>query len=405
MTRRVAVLGGGILGICTALELANRGQDVVLVEGAAELMQGASRWNEGKIHLGYLYAGDPTLGTARRLIPGGLAFASLVERRIGQSLDPFQTDDDVFLVHRDSIAGADAFESYANRVAELVRDAASADKAMRYLSDVSRSSVRRMSSGDLARLTPSEKVVAGFRVNERSISTRPVADLLVAAIQAEPRVEVHAETWIDGVRRRDDARLELVARRDHSVDLGAFDVVINALWEGRPAVDASLGVRPVAPWSHRFRAAIFAKAPHSTLESGVLCTGPFGDIKRYADGRLYLSWYRAGLLAEGNDIEPPRKEIRLTAERATLVRDQTLAGLAEYFPDVARLCADDATLEVHGGWVFAIGEGSLADASSSLHQRDKFAITCDRGYISVDTAKYSLAPWLAERVARMATNA
>jgi glycine/D-amino acid oxidase-like deaminating enzyme len=403
MTRRTAVLGGGILGICTALELANRGEAVVLVEGAADLMQGASRWNEGKIHLGYLYAGDPTLSTARRLIPGGLAFASLVERHIGQALDSFQTDDDVFLVHRDSIAGAESFETYANRVASMVRDATTGKK-LGYLSDVSRSSVRRLAASDLARLTPSEKVVAGFRVNERSISTQPVADLLVAAIRAEPRVEVHTGTWVEAVTRRDDARLELVVRRDEPNELGAFDVVINALWEGRPAVDASLGIRPVAPWSHRFRAAVFAKAPDSALESGVLCTGPFGDIKRYADGRLYLSWYRAGLLAEGNDIEPPRQASRLSAERADLVRNQTLAGLADYFPGVSQLCADSEMLEVHGGWVFAIGEGSLADASSTLHQRDKFAITADRGYISVDTAKYSLAPWLADQVARIVTN-
>ena len=47
--------------------------------------------------------------------------------------------------------------------------------------------------------------------------------------------------YIDAVRRRDDARFELVTRAE---DLGPFDIVINALWEGRPVVDASLGVLP-----------------------------------------------------------------------------------------------------------------------------------------------------------------
>ena len=393
-----------MLGVCVALELARRGESVTLVDGAEELLQGASRWNEGKIHLGYLYAADPGLNTARRLIPGGLAFRGLVERHIGRSLDGYMTDDDVFLVHRDSVVDAASFGAYANRVAELVREAASSSDAPLYLSDVSRSSVQRLSSSDLARLTPSGQVVAGFRVSERSISTRPVADLLVSAIRAEPRVEVCTGVWIDGVRRRADSRLELVTPRAGPLTLGAFDVVINALWEGRPAVDVSLGVRPVAPWTHRFRAAVFAEAPNSALEGGVLCTGPFGDIKRYGDGRLYLSWYRAGLLAEGNDIEPPRERSALTSLRAELVRSQTLAGLAEYFPGIAQLCAEAETLEVHGGWVYAIGDGSLADPSSTLHQRDKFAITRDRGYISVDTAKYSLAPWLAERVAQMVVN-
>jgi hypothetical protein len=43
----------------------------------------ASRWNEGKIHLGYLYANDASLDTARRMIPGGLAFADLMQELLG----------------------------------------------------------------------------------------------------------------------------------------------------------------------------------------------------------------------------------------------------------------------------------------------------------------------------------
>lgn len=386
-----------MLGSCTALELARRGEAVTLVDGAPQLMQGASRWNEGKIHLGYLYAADPAMRTAERLIPGGLAFRSLVERHIGQSLDAFTTDDDVFLVHRDSVVGVEEFTSYAGGVAELVRQAAARD-ATSYLCDVSRSKVERLAPTELARLSPSPKVIAGFRVNERSVSTRPVADLLLAAVAAESRIETRVGTYVDAVRRRDGARFELVTRAD---DLGPFDIVINALWEGRPAVDASLGVLPPAPWSHRFRAAIFAKPTRAMLQSGVLCTGPFGDIKQYADGSVYLSWYRAGLLAEGRDIEPPRAHAELTRERTDSVRRETLIGLVEYFPAVSQLCADDSELEVRGGWVYAIGDGSLGDRASTLHQRDKFRITADGGYISVDTAKYSIAPWLAAQVAAM----
>ncbi|HEV8235295.1 MAG TPA: hypothetical protein VGP84_11895, partial [Gemmatimonadaceae bacterium] len=73
--------------------------------------------------------------------------------------------------------------------------------------------------------------------------------------------------------------------------------------------------------------------------------------------------------------------------------------LAKFFPEVAGLGASAESIEVHAGWVYAIGQGSLADRTSALHRRDQFVLTSDRGYISVDTAKYSIAPWLAERVA------
>jgi len=399
MARRIAILGGGMLGVCTALELVRRGESVSLIEGSADLMQGASRWNEGKIHLGYLYAADTELCTAERLIPGALAFADLVKRHIGRELDEFCTIDDTFMLHCQSVVDLESFVKYAERVAGMAKEIA--DRTGRtYLSDLSPGVVRRLSPGELAQITCSDEVVAGFRVNEVSVSTVPIADLLVEAVRSEPRIQVHVETWVKSVRRRDDDRMEIVAEGDRACDLGAFDVVVNALWEGRPAVDATLGVMPEAPWTHRFRAAVFGDGGGTQLPSAVLVTGPFGDVKRYRDGRVYLSWYPVGLLAEGHEIEPPRDDARLSLERNARIRTEVVAALTGFFPSVASV-STNPSLEVHGGWVYAIGRGSLADRASTLHRRDRFGITVDRGYISVDTAKYSIAPWLAEGTARL----
>ncbi|MGE5101472.1 MAG: hypothetical protein ACM3SX_15910, partial [Deltaproteobacteria bacterium] len=76
----------------------------------------------------------------------------------------------------------------------------------------------------------------------------------------------------------------------------------------------------------------------------------------------------------------------------------------KFFPAAAQLPSQAQELEVRGGWVYAIGQGSLADRASTLRRRGKFNMTADRGYISIDTAKYSLAPWLAARAARIAAD-
>ena len=397
---RIAVLGGGMLGVCTALELARRGKRVTLIEGASRLLEGASRWNEGKIHLGFLYAADPSMRTALRLIPGGLAFGELLGGLIGSGLEAYASaEDDIFLVHRESVVDADAFQAYASRTADLVHTAASQAGAPSYLTDVTRAAVRALSRAELADITESEDVVAGFRVPERSVSAVSIADLLRDVVLQEARVEVLTNARIDGVRRCDEGRLYVITggATTRALENAPFDFVINALWEGRPAIDATLGIRPPAPWSHRFRAAVFARIPKADFSSAVVCTGPFGDVKRYADGRIYLSWYEAGLLAEGREIEPPRGAAVLTPERSDDVLRRTLSALSKFFPALRALPTE--ALEVHGGWVYALGQGSLADRDSTLHQRDRFNMTIDRGYISVDTAKYSLAPWLAARVA------
>jgi glycine/D-amino acid oxidase-like deaminating enzyme len=105
----VAVLGAGIMGCSAALSPRTAGRRVTLLDAAPQPCAGASRWNEGKIHLGYLYAADPSLATRACVLDGGVAFKPLIERligHIGRRRD--LTVDDVYLVHRRSVVDADA---------------------------------------------------------------------------------------------------------------------------------------------------------------------------------------------------------------------------------------------------------------------------------------------------------
>ena len=81
---RVGVLGGGLQGCCIALVLAERGVEVTLFDQNDTLLSRTAVANEGKIHLGYMYAGDPTLSTARTMMTGAFAFSPFFERYLGQ---------------------------------------------------------------------------------------------------------------------------------------------------------------------------------------------------------------------------------------------------------------------------------------------------------------------------------
>jgi len=67
---RVAIIGGGLTGACAALELAECGCSVDILEAGSTLVSKASFWNEGKIHLGFVYAKDASAKTARLMIRG-----------------------------------------------------------------------------------------------------------------------------------------------------------------------------------------------------------------------------------------------------------------------------------------------------------------------------------------------
>jgi glycine/D-amino acid oxidase-like deaminating enzyme len=388
---RIAVLGAGIMGTCLALSIARTGRRVTLIDAAAQPMSGASRWNEGKIHLGYLYAADPSLETARQLMPGGLAFQSILEDLLGRSLAPLLTPvGDLYLLHRDSVVALDAFEHYLESVTGLIRQCWSLET-----SNMPPPAIHKLSAAELAAISPHQDLVAGFRVPERSIDTRRLGDLCEAVLRAEPRIDLLLGTAVTSVTPADAGGSSWTVTTD-SDTAEEFDMVINALWQNRMRIDATAGLAPRPGWSHRYRLAIFARTRRSVvLPSAVIATGPFGDVKNYSGRDFYMSWYRSGLIASGEDLAPPP----LPGLDDITLRDvagATASALSAYFPVVRSIMDDLEELQVQGGWVFAGGRGSLADPSATIHRRHAF--TCQRrgSYISVDNEKFSTAPHAAK---------
>jgi hypothetical protein len=117
---------------------------VSIFDMAGQPFTAASRWNEGKIHLGCLYSADPSLSTADHVIPGGLRFRPLIEELVGTSLAPAITsEDDLYLCHRKSVTSASEMKTYMEKVVEHVR---SHPDAARYLTVVARYCCRFPSS-------------------------------------------------------------------------------------------------------------------------------------------------------------------------------------------------------------------------------------------------------------------
>jgi glycerol-3-phosphate dehydrogenase len=67
---RVAVIRGGLQDVGIALELGLRGVSVDLFENRDVCLGHTSLQNEGKIHLGFIYAKDRSLATAQLMAPG-----------------------------------------------------------------------------------------------------------------------------------------------------------------------------------------------------------------------------------------------------------------------------------------------------------------------------------------------
>lgn len=396
MKSHVAVLGAGIMGSTTALLLAQKGMRVTLFDAASEPVARASRWNEGKIHLGFLYAADTSLETARRLMPGGLAFRRVLERALGTSLDRCATtEDEIYLIHRDSVVSREQAARHFGLVADLLRGS---NGTRDYLTDVSEPKVQELSRREIEEIADPSRVTAAYRVPERSVSTNWIADRTVEALAAEPLIEPMMQSRVTRVRPADPAKGDQWTVETATGSHGPFDYVVNALWEGKLAIDATLGLTPQSEWSNRYRLALFIRTKHPVQSPTVVfMTGPFGDAKRFSDRDFYLSWYPAGLIADEGSLIPSTPIV--TDKMREDIERSTVAKLSAIFPPARAIYGQRESLKVEGGWVFAMGAGLLSDPASTLHRRDRLGIRRQGTYLSVDTGKYSMAPSLAAEVA------
>lgn len=398
----VAVVGGGIQGCAVALELAGRGVEVVLFDRRARVLDAASRHTEGKIHLGFVYAADDSLRTARLMARGAAAFAPALRRWLGPEADavvtsrPFQ-----YAVHRRSLRSPEELEASYAHIAAIVRDEVPAGA---YFGVEDPGRVRRLTSEERGGFGPD--VVAAFATEELAVEPHRLADALAAAVAGDDAITVHAGTRVTGV--------DPVARRLRVVApggerwTGRFAHVANCAWCGRLELDGTAGIAPPPRWS--FRMKYFGRAPMPAgapaLPSTTVVLGPFGDIVDYGDGSAMFSWYPVGRRGWSGEQAPPDWPTSVAGDDARRLTRGIAAGLAGIVPAVEDLLLrEPASVAVRGGVIYARGDTDVDDAASELHERHRVGPASHGAYHTVDTGKYTLAPLFAMQLADRITGA
>jgi hypothetical protein len=385
----IAIIGAGIQGCCVALELASRGRRVQLFDRADLPMTEASRWNEGKIHLGYVYAKDDTLATAKAMLAGSFVFGRVMERLLGRTIGSHvKSSPFIYAVHKDSMILVERIESYFARLDDLIAGWI-ADSRCDY---IGARSLHRCRSLPVERHFAPEQVQKAFSGPELSIDTRWVADLLADRVRTDPRIAFNAGADVTSVERtgRGQFALHLAdARR-----VAEFDQVVNTSWQSRLAIDRAAGYQPHRRWLHRYKLAVHLRDCYDVedVPSVTFLLGPFGDAVNLGNGQYYLSWYPACCVALSSDLRPPDCSSAFEPRALTKIARETIGSLTKLVPKLAGIDIGATNIEVRGGWIFAWGASDIFDIDSELHLRHDVGVFSDRGYHSINTGKYGMAP-------------
>lgn len=127
----VVVLGAGIQGTTLALALAIDGHSVIVVDATDGPMTRASEVNEGKVHLGHVYARDTTGATAELMLEGALSFAPSIESFVGRRVDwsSMRSTPFTYVQMAESLSSTEELVAHYERLDSLVRSLPASDRS------------------------------------------------------------------------------------------------------------------------------------------------------------------------------------------------------------------------------------------------------------------------------------
>jgi glycine/D-amino acid oxidase-like deaminating enzyme len=378
--------------------LAERGAEVILFDKNDALLSRAAVANEGKIHLGYMYAGDPTLSTAKTMMTGALSFAPFLERYLSQPTQSFLVSvPAAYVVHRDSQRSAADVCAYLKTVHALINDAADG-RNQTYFGRNLRAALRPWCAAEKEAEFDPAIALAVFSTPEIAINPSALAQTLRDCIAAHPLIEVRcSRTIIRAEQERNGIRILSNGKDGSSRD--SFDHVVNALWDGRLGLNETLGFRADRPWLHRLKYGVSFRLPSDVRPppSATFVLGPFGEVVTYGNGIIYLTWYPECLQAISTDVTPPDWATYPPEPLRSRILAGTFRALSGIVTSLQKLNAENLPeASVKGGAITAWGKTDIYDPASELHRRYEIGVTSNGRFHSVDPGKLTMVPYFAE---------
>jgi hypothetical protein len=243
--------------------------------------------------------------------------------------------------------------------------------------------------------------MAAFDTPEVAIDPVALAALVGDCVTGNPRIDLRLRETVLAVEQ-DSGRLRVIGQNGTGKTNSRYDHVVNALWDGRLAVNETLGHRPGRPWLHRLKYGVsFKQRTAKAPRSATIVLGPFGEVVSYADGLTYLTWYPHCLRGMSREVAPPEWGTYPDEPLRSQVLEGTLAALSDIVLPLRDLSLNDLQEPcVKGGVIVAWGETDIDDPASELHRRFEIGVTSVGRFHSVDPGKLTMAPYFADLCAR-----
>ncbi|MBP6794992.1 MAG: FAD-dependent oxidoreductase, partial [Saprospiraceae bacterium] len=392
-TESVGILGGGMQGCCMALLFKKSGFRVTIIDQAASLISRASSNQEGKIHMGFIYAKDPSCKTGFKLLNDGLHFDTCLEELLEKTIpwDGLKSKKFIYLVPRDSLCSVDHLQLYFKKLQDKYESILASYPHLSYLG----SRPENISySIPVPEYVNESHFIHCFQTEEVAVSQSKLRDLVLKKL-LEKEINVKLNTKVIGIKKQAAYQYEVTTPEGSQ----SFDFLVNCLWENQQIMDQQLGCNDRREINLRLKFGITSSYLNelSFIPSISMVSGQYGDFVNFqtsTDPKMYFSWYpisRYGMVVdqsipeEWNDICNHNFPDHLFQFQI----DNQLAIYQKLFSKNFKFIDP----QLVPGIIVARGNEDIGNHESELHQRSENPVFCSDGYFSISTGKFTSIPY------------
>lgn len=390
------VMGAGIQGCCAALELSHAGWSVTLMDDSPEPWMNTSRSGEGKIHMGYVYANEQDRETAGLMIKGAVSFSGLIDSWVPSDIcwESIRSEPFIYAVMAETMVDIDELQQHYAWVDSNFQD--SIDSGMADRSESFAFHPARVLASP-TKLGFTKGVTHAIQTSEVAVSPSGLRKALMPAI-LNSDISFIGSVKIESAERHSSGmkiKFTNKSKDEHSMQA---DIAVNCLWHGRIAIDETLGIHAPRQSLYRLKYGLHGQVSRysSLLTSTTFVLGAFGDLVRYKDGNIYASWYPDCMTDSTEDsIIPDGWKASMSGEDSLSLQKRIIeastAALDQIHNEVKQVTFQSAVPGVIVAW----GTSDIMDPHSELHSRSQIGVHSYGDYFSIDTGKFTMAPYFA----------
>lgn len=410
---KIAIIGGGIAGCTSALELAEAGHQVTIFEKSAQLLAGTSDATPCRLGLGFHYF---DLATATKYLEATLHF---IKKHPGFIFAEDKPQNHPYrrwryFVTQDSLFPAEEvkalFETLKNEYIRLV-----AENGNYAIFGPVDSFYRELTSEELAQaveqgLVQKEKVIAGFETAEQVLDWPKFKIYLLNKINSHPNITVQTNTNVTNVKKQPYGfTIKLTKQVEGKLrrEIAQMDFVVNASWYNIELLNQKSGLAiSLQPRINRIKVITEIELPENFEADGAVnsmffCFGPHCSFTNLGGRRAFISYEPATNIGSSAALKIPAKYERLLAGKATpkeiqYYGNKILAGVIQYIPRIAGA----KVISTKFGVVRITAEGNeqhinvdITNPNSNIHKRRSSGIKLEAtGWVTAAAMKLLYGP-------------